>query len=60
MDLKVIYSCPCRLVLPKNVIPGTMRVTSLHVHFIGDVPQPPDDSSARYTCPEPTPPHPKL
>ena len=47
MGLQVIYSCSCQLVLPKHAVSGTLRLTALHVHFIGEVQQPPDDSGAR-------------
>ncbi len=44
---QVIYSCSCQLVLPKHAVTGTMRLTALHVHFIGEVQQPPDECGAR-------------
>ena len=44
---QVIYSCSCQLVLPKHAVSGTMRLTALHVHFIGEVQQPPDECGAR-------------
>lgn len=48
-----MYSCSCQLVLPKHVVSGTMRLTALHVHFIGDVQQPPEEAGARsvLACP---------
>ena len=54
---QVIYSCSCQLVLPKHAVSGTMRLTALHVHFIGEVHQPPDEPGARCAphlprCPE--------
>lgn len=51
MCRQVIYSCSCQLVLPKHAMSGTMRLTALHVHFIGEVQQPPDESGARSGSP---------
>lgn len=42
--MQVIFSTSCQLVTPKHVVAGTLRLTNLHLHFVGDPPseeQPP-------------------
>jgi hypothetical protein len=35
---EVLFSTPCQLVTPKHVVLGTLRLTNLHLHFVGDPP----------------------
>jgi hypothetical protein len=35
---EVLFSTSCQLVTPKHVVPGTLRLTNLYLHFIGDPP----------------------
>ncbi len=44
LPVQVIFSTSCQLVTPKHVVAGTLRLTNLHLHFVGDPPgeeQPP-------------------
>ena len=44
--LQVLYSAPCQLVTPRGVVPGALRLTAAHVHFVGDPPPPPEPGAA--------------
>lgn len=35
---QVIFSTSCQLVTPKHVVAGTLRLTNLHLQFVGDPP----------------------
>ncbi|KAK9905588.1 hypothetical protein WJX75_002584 [Coccomyxa subellipsoidea] len=37
-EAQVIFSTSCQLVTPKHVVAGTLRLTNLHLQFVGDPP----------------------
>lgn len=47
---EVLYSTPCQLVTPKHVVSGTLRVTNLHLHFVGDAANIEDGQAAAATA----------
>jgi hypothetical protein len=42
----VVYSAPCQLVTPRGVVPGALRLTAVHLHFVGDPPEGPNEDEA--------------
>lgn len=36
LHVQVTFSMSCQLVTPKHVVAGTLRLTNLHLHFVGD------------------------
>lgn len=42
--MQVTFSMSCQLVTPKHLLAGTLRLTNLHLHFVGDPPTTEDPS----------------